>query len=252
MYIKKFKLILFINLAIILFGCNTSDIENSNKSNEDNFEISIDTVTTNVTIKQIDFSEKYTLIKGVAKYKGKTIMVYNSEWEGYYRDYHLTPNDKIKIEVEIIKQIEKNKIRFLGRANFQKYLKSELNENGLEIQNRDNNESLNFEEEVESPNDNYEENESISENDNEKNESYVSPSKETKYNDEKMNSEYVEIKVKEKTNSPKIQTYTIKSGDNLGKIAEKFHVKINDLKKINNIEGENYNISIGQVLIIPN
>jgi LysM repeat protein len=245
MYLKNFKLILFINFAIILFGCNSSDIKNSNKSNEDNFEISIDTVTSNVTIKEIDFSEKYTLIKGVTKYAGKTIMVYNSEWEGSYRDYHLTPNDKIKIEVEIIKQIEKNKIRFLGRANFQKYLKSELSENGLEIQNIDNEESLSSEEEVES------QNESFNENENEEIESYVSPSKETKYNNEKINSEVVEKKIKEKIKSPISRTHIVKQGESINGIAQRYEVKVNDLRKLNNID-EDYRLTIGQVLIIPN
>ncbi len=43
-------------------------------------------------------------------------------------------------------------------------------------------------------------------------------------------------------------TYKIQSGDYLGKIAEKFHVKVSDIQKWNNLNGTN--ISAGKTLII--
>ncbi len=214
-------------------------------------EIQIDKINAVVVIKKIDYSEKSTSIEGTTKYKDKTIFIYNSEWDGYYRTYNLNENDKIKIDVEIFKQIENNKIRFLGRANFQKYLKSELNENGLEIQNNGNEESLRNEDDAESPNENYEENESFYENENIEVEKINYTAKDSKYNiNEKINAEVEIPKIKEKNNSAVITTHTIKSGDNLGKIAEKYRVKIDALRKANDIKDDQ--ISIGQVLIIPN
>lgn len=55
---------------------------------------------------------------------------------------------------------------------------------------------------------------------------------------------------KEESKSTKGGTHVVKSGDNLGKIAEKYHVKIDALKKANNIKDDQ--INIGQELKIPN
>jgi serine/threonine protein phosphatase PrpC/LysM repeat protein len=55
---------------------------------------------------------------------------------------------------------------------------------------------------------------------------------------------------KEENKSSKGGTHVVKSGDNLGKIAEKYHVKIDALKKANNIKDDQ--INIGQELKIPN
>ncbi len=45
-------------------------------------------------------------------------------------------------------------------------------------------------------------------------------------------------------------SYKVKSGDNLGKIAEKYHIKVEALKKANNIKEDQ--INVGQDLKIPN
>lgn len=55
---------------------------------------------------------------------------------------------------------------------------------------------------------------------------------------------------KEETKSSKTGAHIVKSGDNLGKIAEKYHIKIDALKKANNIKDDQ--INIGQELKIPN
>ena len=55
---------------------------------------------------------------------------------------------------------------------------------------------------------------------------------------------------KEEAKSSKSGAHIVKSGDNLGKIAEKYHVKIDALKKANNIKDDQ--INIGQELKIPN
>ena len=55
---------------------------------------------------------------------------------------------------------------------------------------------------------------------------------------------------KEEAKSSKSVSHTVKSGDNLGKIAEKYHIKIDALKKANNIKDDQ--INIGQELKIPN
>jgi serine/threonine protein phosphatase PrpC/LysM repeat protein len=55
---------------------------------------------------------------------------------------------------------------------------------------------------------------------------------------------------KEESKSSKGGSHVVKSGDNLGKIAEKYHVKIDALKKANNIKDDQ--INIGQELKIPN
>ena len=41
----------------------------------------------------------------------------------------------------------------------------------------------------------------------------------------------------------------VKSGDNLGRISEKFHVKMDVIKKANNLSGDG--LRVGQELIIP-
>ena len=58
-----------------------------------------------------------------------------------------------------------------------------------------------------------------------------------------------EVKEKE---SKKVKggSYKVKSGDNLGKIAEKYHIKVEALKKANNIKDDQ--INVGQDLKIPN
>ncbi|NDF59850.1 MAG: LysM peptidoglycan-binding domain-containing protein [Crocinitomicaceae bacterium] len=59
-----------------------------------------------------------------------------------------------------------------------------------------------------------------------------------------------EVKSKEpKPKSSKSSVYIVKSGDNLGRISEKFHVKMNELKKANNLSGDA--LKVGQELIIP-
>jgi serine/threonine protein phosphatase PrpC/LysM repeat protein len=55
---------------------------------------------------------------------------------------------------------------------------------------------------------------------------------------------------KEEAKSSKSGAHIVKSGDNLGKIAEKYHIKIDALKKANNIKDDQ--INIGQELKIPN
>lgn len=55
---------------------------------------------------------------------------------------------------------------------------------------------------------------------------------------------------KDETKSSKGGIHVVKSGDNLGKIAEKYHVKIDALRKANNIKDDQ--INIGQELKIPN
>lgn len=55
---------------------------------------------------------------------------------------------------------------------------------------------------------------------------------------------------KEDMKTSKGGSHIVKSGDNLGKIAEKYHVKIDALKKANNIKDDQ--INIGQELKIPN
>jgi serine/threonine protein phosphatase PrpC/LysM repeat protein len=55
---------------------------------------------------------------------------------------------------------------------------------------------------------------------------------------------------KEDVKSSKGGSHIVKSGDNLGKIAEKYNVKIDAIKKANNIKDDQ--INIGQELKIPN
>lgn len=45
-------------------------------------------------------------------------------------------------------------------------------------------------------------------------------------------------KAKEKPQTPQYTTYTVKSGDTLSKIAQKYHVKVNDIKKWNNLKSD--------------
>ena len=47
----------------------------------------------------------------------------------------------------------------------------------------------------------------------------------------------------------KSRTYTVKSGDSLYSIADKFGVSVSNLKKVNNLT--NNLLSIGQILVIP-
>ncbi len=119
-------------LSIVLFGCNSNnknrsysakinqiDSTNNNKSSNEEFrETIIDTINSEVFIAKIDYNVKCTSIEGTTKYKGKTIMVYNSGFDGYYMDYDLTSNIEIPRIVEIVKQEENNKIKIIGRASF--------------------------------------------------------------------------------------------------------------------------------------
>lgn len=45
-------------------------------------------------------------------------------------------------------------------------------------------------------------------------------------------------KIVEKPKEPQYITYTVKSGDTLGKIASKYHVKVSDIKKWNNLKSD--------------
>jgi len=45
-------------------------------------------------------------------------------------------------------------------------------------------------------------------------------------------------KIVEKPKEPQYITYTVKSGDTLGKIASKYHVKVSDIKKWNNLKND--------------
>lgn len=45
-------------------------------------------------------------------------------------------------------------------------------------------------------------------------------------------------KIVEQPKAPKYTSYTVKSGDTLGKIAQKYHVKVNDIKKWNNLKSD--------------
>ncbi len=59
-----------------------------------------------------------------------------------------------------------------------------------------------------------------------------------------------ETKAKEpKPKTSKSSVYVVKSGDNLGRISEKFHVKMEVIKKANNLSGDG--LRVGQELIIP-
>jgi serine/threonine protein phosphatase PrpC/LysM repeat protein len=55
---------------------------------------------------------------------------------------------------------------------------------------------------------------------------------------------------KEEKSAKTSGSHTVKSGDNLGRIAEKYHVKIDALRKANNLKDDQ--INIGQELKIPN
>ena len=46
------------------------------------------------------------------------------------------------------------------------------------------------------------------------------------------------------------ETYIVVSGDSLYKIANKYNTTVDKLKSVNNLKNDN--LSIGQVLIIPN
>jgi hypothetical protein len=81
-------------------------------------ETIIETINVKVTITKIDLSKKFTIVEGTITYKGKIIKVYNSEFEGYYKEYQLERNMVINRKVIIIKQVENNKITILGRANY--------------------------------------------------------------------------------------------------------------------------------------
>lgn len=45
-------------------------------------------------------------------------------------------------------------------------------------------------------------------------------------------------KIVEKPKEPQYITYTVKAGDTLGKIASKYHVKVSDIKKWNNLKSD--------------
>lgn len=45
-------------------------------------------------------------------------------------------------------------------------------------------------------------------------------------------------KIVENPKEPKYITYIVKSGDNLGKIAQRYHVKVNDIKKWNDLKSD--------------
>lgn len=69
--------------------------------------------------------------------------------------------------------------------------------------------------------------------------------------EQKVDSE-VEQEAKPKEPKPKASkssVYVVKSGDNLGRISEKFHIKIDAIKKANNLSGDG--LKVGQELIIP-
>ena len=102
------KKILIVLSLILSMSCFAQDIK----------ETKIETINTAVRINKIDNSVKCTLIEGTIKYKGKTIKVYNSEFEGYYREYQLERNMVINRKVTIYKQVINNKTTILGRASY--------------------------------------------------------------------------------------------------------------------------------------
>ena len=50
-------------------------------------------------------------------------------------------------------------------------------------------------------------------------------------------------KIVEKPKEPQYIVYTVKSGDTLGKIAQKYHVKVSDIKKWNNLKSDTIKIN---------
>lgn len=52
-------------------------------------------------------------------------------------------------------------------------------------------------------------------------------------------------------NTQKPQSYTVQSGDSLGKIAADFHVSVEELKKLNQISTTSDHIYVGQKLRVP-
>ena len=50
-------------------------------------------------------------------------------------------------------------------------------------------------------------------------------------------------KIVEKPKEPQYVIYTVKSGDTLGKIAQKYHVKVSDIKKWNNLKNDTIKIN---------
>lgn len=61
--------------------------------------------------------------------------------------------------------------------------------------------------------------------------------------------EIIEDEKEEESNTP-YETYVVKQGDSLYKIANQFNVSINELKELNNLTSNS--LSIGQILRIPN
>lgn len=102
------NILIIISFIFLSLGCYSQSFKES----------VVETINANVTIIKIDLSQKFTIVVGTIKYKGKTIKVYNSEFDGYYREYQLERNMVINRKVTIIKQVENNKTTILGRANY--------------------------------------------------------------------------------------------------------------------------------------
>ena len=57
------------------------------------------------------------------------------------------------------------------------------------------------------------------------------------------------IKIDQKLIIPNLKEYTVKSGDSLWKISNKYNTTVNKIKNINNLSSDK--LSVGQKLLIP-
>jgi len=106
------KNILIISITFLCFGCYSQSYQ----------ETVIETINAEIRITKMGSDGRKAIIEAVVIYDNKEVKVYNSVFDGYYREYNIGEDMIIKREVTFVKQVINNKTRIIGKTSYSSFL----------------------------------------------------------------------------------------------------------------------------------